>query len=64
MLHKDGLFLGADGQIILKHNGLCVHMEYIIGIFFENDEQSVEQVGQTVAEKLKRLIPFSVPMGV
>ena len=62
MLHKNCFFLGTDGKIVLKHNGLCVHVEYIIGIFFENNEQSVEQVGQTVAEKLQGSIPFSVPM--
>ena len=31
VLHKNCFFLGTDGKIVLKHNGLCVHVEYIIG---------------------------------
>lgn len=64
VLHKNGLLFGTNGQIVLKHNRLCVHMKDIVGIFFENDKQPVKQVGQTVAEKLQGSIPLSVPVGM
>ena len=51
-----------NGKIIFQHDGLCVQMEDVITVSFENAEQPIDQIDQLHAEYGERHIPFSVPV--